>query len=70
MPWFTVGQTTAPGWLDGSNIAAMSVKTDRVKPQKLAYVGLIHCLLARLGDGISDHIRSLVLVHFVPEMNM
>lgn len=51
MPRFTVGQTTAPGWLDGSNMAAMSAETDRVRQQRRDSVGLIHCLLARLGNG-------------------
>lgn len=51
MPRFTVGQTTAPGWLDGSNMAAMSTETDRVRQQRLASDGLIHCLLAGLGNG-------------------
>lgn len=58
MPWFTVGQTTAPGWLDRSNMAAMSEQTDRVRQQRLASVGLIHCLLARLGNG---RLRSYLL---------
>lgn len=32
-------------------MAAMSAETDRVRQQRLASVGLIHCLLARLGNG-------------------
>lgn len=35
MPWFTVGQTTPPGWLDTSNMAAMPVETDRDRQQRL-----------------------------------
>lgn len=32
-------------------MAAISAETDRVRQQRLASVGLIHCLLARLGNG-------------------
>lgn len=57
MPWFTVGQTTPPGWLDASNMAAMSVETDRDRQQRKA-------VLARLADVVSAHTCCLFLALF------